>query len=295
MPIVSSLIIPDLFKFDTFFEFLTEFISVNKSTHKFFSHRWLARKLDWPVSFCAELLSKRKSVTVSRAMELAAFLNLDSLQTERLILLVFADSPSDSVKNFALKMNSMYHIRPENEHTSVAKIVSDVDLFLLMELVDYWIDSELKGSFSRKIKNICPSLQLSEVDIFSKLMTLHEQGHIVLGPDGSISRGEKKHGLIARGTAAEFRKVHRQYGEYFLRHLTFSNDQSPAFGGFFRFPEDRLLEVSNKFEHLYHWLINVCQEYEAELKTTKTAENEQIYQFMFYMLPILQKQQQTEE
>jgi hypothetical protein len=285
----QKLVLPAFRETHRFSDFLCEFVNINKSKHRYFSHRWLAKSLKWPVSYCSDVIAGRKPMTIVRALEFAQFLKMDTFEIERLILMVLSENSSDLVKQFAIQLAENYRSPDHTSSRVLADVLHEVDLFLLNELAAHWMATGSKKGFVENIRETCPSLGLSTEQINAKLERMKQLKMIVVHEDGSVSQGENPGGLLARGTLLEFRQIHSQYAAYLERAVSAATKPSPAYGGFLRLPESKMVEVTSKFRQVQNWLVHVCQEYEKSAAQSGPAEDEQVFLQMTYLLPLLKK------
>lgn len=80
-----SLICPDVADYDNYQDFFRAFIDINKREISAFSLEYFARKIGWPKSVLSDAVSNRRNFTVSRCLQFAEFMNMNSLEVETLI------------------------------------------------------------------------------------------------------------------------------------------------------------------------------------------------------------------
>ena len=97
------MIVPDIFSFSGYREFLRSFLDAN-AEERGFSHRALAKRLSWPHALLSDIVGGRRELSVTKAAELAEVLGLSELATERFLLFSMQESKATAVKNLAARM-----------------------------------------------------------------------------------------------------------------------------------------------------------------------------------------------
>lgn len=90
--------VPNILKYNSYQSYLKDFFECNKNEKSPMSYRYLASKLNWSASNLNEIIHGKRTLNVQRSLELARFLKLDTIQTERLIYLTMKESSTDEVK-----------------------------------------------------------------------------------------------------------------------------------------------------------------------------------------------------
>jgi len=90
--------VPDIETYSDYREFFRDFIDQNKALGPKYSYRYFAKKLGWPISLIHDVISGRKSLSITRCLEFSAFANLDDIKTKHFVFLCIDASVSDTYK-----------------------------------------------------------------------------------------------------------------------------------------------------------------------------------------------------
>jgi hypothetical protein len=80
--------------------YFRDFLLENKTFDPKFSHRSFAKRLNWPVSLVNDVISERKSLTLSRCLEFCTFATFSEEQTRYFLFLCLMNHPNERLRNF---------------------------------------------------------------------------------------------------------------------------------------------------------------------------------------------------
>jgi hypothetical protein len=89
--------------------YFKDFYTLNKDAGTPMSFRNLANKLGWPFSYFSDVVHGRRNLTAARAIEFATFAKFNSIETERLVFMIFKDSNHHGVQEFFSNKLSIGH------------------------------------------------------------------------------------------------------------------------------------------------------------------------------------------
>jgi hypothetical protein len=121
-------------------KYMHDFYEINKESRKTFSYRFLAKKLNWPVSYLNDVIHGRRILTLQRALEFSTFGKLDLVETERLIYMTMKDANQGGVQQYFIE-------KLDKECNADTSSNPDVKHIGLIDEMDTCID-ELKGDLS---------------------------------------------------------------------------------------------------------------------------------------------------
>lgn len=92
---------PEIKKFSSVSSYFEEIYTLNKKLNKNkFSHRFFARKLNWPSSYLLDIIKKRKKITLLRSLQFIEAFKLSPSEAEYFINLGLAESEDVNVSHF---------------------------------------------------------------------------------------------------------------------------------------------------------------------------------------------------
>lgn len=177
---LGDLKVPNVRSHKTGQGFFTEFYDLNRGN---FSHRAFAAALDWPSSFLADLVSGRKRLSISRALEFAKHFNMTAMEAERLVIFSLSDHDNSTVhefvKGFLEGEGSDFEVVPKEVPADQMMIPPEMfaDFHLLM------IHSLLSMFHTMpwdQLADLCPAFpEFKDLDfVKSKLKIMHDMGII---------------------------------------------------------------------------------------------------------------------
>ncbi|MDO9181495.1 MAG: hypothetical protein Q7U04_03760 [Bacteriovorax sp.] len=91
---------PKIVDYENCVSYLQKFIEINHEAGVPISYRFIATKLNWPISYLNDVLHGRRTLTLTRALEFARFANFDLIETERLIFMTLKDSTKGNIQDY---------------------------------------------------------------------------------------------------------------------------------------------------------------------------------------------------
>ena len=80
--------------------YFSDFYENSKKVDETVSFRTLGKQLDWPHSYISDLIHGRKTLTITRALEFAAFAKFSVIDTERLIYMALRSTGDGDVRSY---------------------------------------------------------------------------------------------------------------------------------------------------------------------------------------------------
>ncbi|WP_413291092.1 hypothetical protein [Bdellovibrio sp. HCB337] len=245
--------IPVIQNFFTAPAYLTSFFEMNKSETSGFSHRVFAAAIDWPVSYLHDVISGRKKFTVLRAVQLAHFLKLNSIATERLIYFSLNEENDPSVREYSQKR--IVGTAFDEKRTSQAdyEFFKNVDVEAVFSVI-VWAKKRIASS---KIKSLLYTFpELTEARIESVIEWLTQKSFLVFDGKGVLVSSAQdlvldEHGADPNSTGVA---IHEKYAESFGNFTR--NPKTPCMynGGFFEIPRKDFLPVAQRILETRNWL-----------------------------------------
>ncbi|MBY0414049.1 MAG: hypothetical protein K2Q18_07780 [Bdellovibrionales bacterium] len=261
--------VPNILKYNSYQSFLKDFFECNKGDNSPMSYRYLASKLSWSASNLNEIIHGKRTLNVQRALELARFLKMDSIQTERLIYLTMKESSTDEVRIYFETMISKQFNSDElldkntklNAEESLLteqnqNLVDDFPAILLYGFIR-WCNGKTTYNDVVKLLYTCP--QFKDYSFFKeKLNKLDKNGLIKINV------------LEEQKVEVEILKFHfcTQFDINTISHLANYTDnmsrvlRNPNLKGFFnsgiiKIRRERIKEARFRLIMLRNWLLEV--------------------------------------
>lgn len=253
--------------------YFQDFYKINKDTGGPASYRFLAKKLDWPISYLNDLIHGRRNLTISRALEFAKFANFDVVNSERLIYMSLKDSNVKEIQeHFSAKLDkeckqdryvgleTPFYGLDDDYPTSNDEIKNDLAASALLKLF-VWSQGSIKKDLIPKLLYTFDELKdLKNID--EKLVKLERNGNIKLLSSVDESQVEVEilkptiHFALNKENISQF----SVFSENTVRIL-----HSPSVAGFFNagfvnIRKNRLLEVRSKIGMFRNWLLEIEKE-----------------------------------
>ncbi|MDO9181165.1 MAG: hypothetical protein Q7U04_02090 [Bacteriovorax sp.] len=289
---------PDVQDYDNYRVYLEDFYKLNKKENSPISHRYIAQKLKWPISYFNEVLKKRKNLTLPRALEFAKFAKMDLVDAERLIYLIFLESDNLDVQDYFKKKlhleantTSYYDTNsrkmpqlPENYFVMPEEIHNDASLIALHELIK-WSHGEMGPKDLAKMLYTFPELEDERV-LSDKLKLLEMHKIIEILELGQPKKFNYITNLLYSDIHNKSIGLYVQHAENFLRFTKLTRKMGFLQAGTFNIPRSRLLEAEKRIILLSNWLNSVQLEAE-ELSKDDRRNDSLIFQFEAKLISIL--------
>lgn len=269
---------PPTHKIETVKDLFIQLAAVNENS-KSFSHRALAGRLKWPVSYIPDLIRGRKKFTIRRCMQLLHYFSADPLDSERIIFLSLSDYFPDS-KPFQrqLKNRSLMEV-PQTIDFSMLEL----EIMLVMNAF-YWFQGSATFPEIERLLKRCriPPQKLRETLTFLKERKILRQ-------KGSLYVCMQTPSMMSQdiGLESNFFKIHQAFADNYKKLI--DPPVSPGFVNsnlIFLHPE-KVKEVYEKLFAFRNWL----QEMSADEIEKPSAPDLLLFQFDLNLLPIFEKEE----
>ncbi|MCB0357705.1 MAG: TIGR02147 family protein, partial [Bdellovibrionales bacterium] len=253
-------------EFSTYQKYLKVFYNKNRHLPAY-SSRAIAKKLSWPRSYLHDLINGRKQLTVARAIQLARFLNLNSLDTEYLIALVFKEHKDNEVKAFYLdKISQEFDFKLRTVLVKERELMQNIQLLAVFEYIKLNNEIPTYKAFNKKFKTIKITDQKQIRTIISKLVDcqiieLDDRGFLKKVNVTTLLLDEIQLGI----------DIHRSFAENLIRFTYEPQRPVSLNSGFIKIPAD-------KFEFFRSKLLAIRNSLESHSLSNRTDEQE-IYQY----------------
>lgn len=270
--------LPSLYEVKTAKDFFKEFIELNKS-RKNFSQRGFSKKLNWPISYISDIISGRRNFTVQRAVEFSQFLNLDTLDFEKIIFLsvqnLFPQYQDEIEKVKNLKNNKIFSA------TSNQKILS-AKIFLVFECINWLKDQAtfeniLELNYRQKIEKV-ELKKILQILIENKLTQINKSKYINLVDticfDDKITN--EAEGLL-----------HKEFSEFFQNYLTNKIGPANYMSSVMQMSRESFNELSQKLISLRNWTVEVAK---RDSQITHNDKDVRVFQLDLNITPCFSKE-----
>ena len=275
---------------DSIASLLRALMAANSRKSRPVSQRLFARWIGWPASFLNDVLKGRKPMTVVRGLELSKSLDLDVVDTERIVMLSLRGRHEEAVRNFAAR--GLAELLDNRRLDRPSQISEDVELGLLSDAAVTAILTVLE-KVGRRLPSaeICrqlvtyPDLTVGRVD--SIVTRLQEAGLVVIDADGRLDVGEGRliKYAVEGGDNPEARlttmvslvRSTLQSADAFLDHL-----QRPCslYVGQNTLRRSTVLTYRKRAMALYNWLM---RESERDRRVVESGGEDPVQAFEFIM------------
>ncbi len=272
-------------KYDCYVEYFKEFYEFNKQKYPNFSYQYFSNKAQWPNSLLGDIINERRGLTVGRAVQFISALNMDHLDSEHLIYLIFKGSNNPQVKSFfseAIQKKFNFDHYRELEVKDLA--FKDIDYLGVFELL-LWAKEKLSPEKVCQLLGLSSSITPEKVTlIYSKL---EEVGAVKFHPDNSI---EALVDSVFYSTSGEEDKLEWLFLQFSKNNRAYSKKwYTPHVLNTFylELPMDRMEEILDKMIMMRNWLMELSFEMREKKKTEK--KEGLVFQADMNLFPIMDK------
>lgn len=285
---MAKFFIPKLTDYQSSSLFFKDLFLLNKRNKAKFSQRYLAKALDWPASYAADMVKGRKRLTVPRALEFAKLAKLNVLDTEKIVYLALADSASEPVRDHFAEV-----LKRRNSKDSAAyiktteieqKLFSDIEIGAVFEVLK-WARRPLEAHDIKKLLFTFTELTVEKINASIKILIEH----------GMISIHEAELKILKKelvmdqfndGTDGGI-KIHTQYAKNFTRYTEKPKFPGLFTSGFVEIPKGQFNDVAKKLLEIRNWLLQYSFDNNSLKK--ETLESSYIYQFDIKLVLMIDK------
>jgi len=285
---MSKIKIPRIDHTTTSSSFFTDLVALNKAANRHFSHRYLAQRLKWPVSYVSDVMRERKAFSVTRAVEFAKFAKLDVMDTEKLIFLALTENSKEDVKEYFIskltKRTSKDAKVLNMTTTSERELFTSIKVGAIFEVLK-WARRPLAAAQIRDL--LFTFWDLTEAEILQAIALLQKHRMIsIQGKELKILQPQITLDEFNDGTDGGIR-MHKQYAENFARYA-----EKPIFpalftSGFVELPKDKFNEVARKLLEVRNSLLGFAEDTSRVSK--EKLEDTMVYQFDINLVLLINK------
>jgi uncharacterized protein (TIGR02147 family) len=281
--VIKDLIKPKIHNFKSSKDYLVALAQENKIGTGGMTFNEFAEKLGWPLSYLPDLLSGRRDLTLRRAIELANKFELDSLETEKVVLMALADSEVGDVGDFFKERAENRFRRNQYQVDKTTKnYFYRLDLLAVFSVLKL-AKQRLTGEELRSQLLILP--ELTAGDLASIIEEVIALGMIEFEPE--TGKMTSCRGLFVSDSVNERETTYVVHSEYLNLQKQFMDQRlNIPFhfnAGFLSLPRRHLDEISRRFMELRNWLISINQE---SLKRETHTQDCDVFQFNLNIFPM---------
>lgn len=263
------MITPDIQNYQSIRDFLRDLYEINKAESAKTSFRFFAMKLKWPVSLLNDIMSGRKRLTISKALELGLFLKLDAVDIERLVFLSLQQSEDkDTFEFFSKKLKEELDNRsyfstakvkepfPEDFQIIDESIYSDISLLAIFDIIA-WAKGKITPERIGDLLYTFPELRNPEV-MQQKIKRLVKAKLIepIFKKDQveGFKYNSKRLFFVVNPQTAP---LMAQYAENYKRMVQNPDAKAWIGSGFVMLSQDKILEVKKRIVAFRNWILSL--------------------------------------
>ena len=91
----------NIFNYEDYRDFLFDVVKHLCGEEEKQSQRWLFLRIKWPISLYADVMKKRRNLSIARTLELGFFMELEFDELEYFLTLVMLDSHKVAIRRYA--------------------------------------------------------------------------------------------------------------------------------------------------------------------------------------------------
>lgn len=264
--------IPDIQKYIDCQNYVSDLYSLNRKNGGVGSFRFYAKKLNWPISYLNEVIKGSKKLSIKRAIELGQFLDLDSVDLERLIYLSMKDTESQTIRDYINrklqnehKFEERFQVSKNTDFTDdwleavPEDIFKDISLLAIFDVIS-WKRGHITPFGIANILYSFPDLKNIEI-LSEKLSILKQYGYISYqDPISSVTEFDVIKKKLFFSVSKENAIHMGQYADNYKRFLSAANQRGWIASGFVTIPRARLNAVKKRIINLRNWLLQIDNE-----------------------------------
>lgn len=258
-------------EYNNYRSYLKDFTDLNKRTVRNFSHRSFAKKIGWQIGYLVDVIKERKSLTLTRAFQIAQYQELSHLETEHLIHLVLKEdlgpiSGNHFQRKFKQEGYDSYRVNTVADPGLIENVEMDAVFSALR-----WARKLLSPL---EIKNLLHTFELTEEQIKLYIDLLQQKKILNIQADGTLEFLKKELIFDDFNTTLDGQiHINRVYAENFIR---FSRAmQGPALfnSGFIEIPRAEFQSMAKKILDFRNWILEVSR---TTVSSPKSRMNETV-------------------
>lgn len=247
-----NIILPDLNESGSARDYFQLFVLQNKH-QVFFSQRWVAKELNWPVSYLPDLLKGRKKFTITRALQFARRFRLDSFDMEKLIFLAIQDLHPDLVSILSISHKNKSKIRKSK---TCDLDLLDAKTLLVMEYIRW-----SKGQITKaKLLELVSRQEVTAEEVLAALKLLSNKG-LVSCKNGKFSSPGNPifSDDFDSHNSQEDRIIHEQFSDFFKIFLRKKIGPAVYNNAIVHLHRRRFEELADKLVSLRNWILSTAE------------------------------------
>lgn len=265
--------------------FFADFIKINKEENSNFSHRLIASKLKWPVSYISDIIAGRKVLTLPRVLQFSDFYKMNSFDRERLIWFALAESENDEVKSFfhkKLHLSSKDVLKP-------AIPLKDANLYNTLAAVCAFLILKKHRMSASEIMEQIYLPYLTTEKIAEALSEIDKNHYLVWNSQGELitNNADFVFDNFSEDDGEPFvnLELHHETAKSFLHFLKHPKSPSVYQSGIIQLRKGQFMTLALQIISLRNQFIEISQE-NVVSATAKENENYRLMQFDFNFFPV---------
>ncbi len=266
--------------YDCYREFLKRYINQKILENENLSIRWFSQKLNWPVSLINDVFANRRKLTISRLIELANFIQLNSVETEFLVYLGLKDSENEAVKVHFTKEIDAKSKKYFKEASVVPNILKGIEAqAVLMTIIFLQNDKNII-----MIKDLLYTFENLTLESISEIIEELYKEKIVEKRNDEIVFSQDKFNSSFSGINADATAFMSQYSKNIINFINSPKRQGPGEINykFIALPLERIEELKQKLSEVHSWIETI------KVNDSKIPIEEQgIFQIGLTLFPLI--------
>lgn len=279
---MNNLVYPSVYESPSIQDFFSQFVVLNQDK-VFFSHRYFASKIRWPISYLNDLIKGRRSLTISRCIQLIEFAHLDPIEAERFVFLCLKDNLSEKQKGLVDSKLPKSRGAELYEDATHADLIHQQTTLLVFSTL-YWAKKALSAA---ELIKLTPLFHLEEAKVQASIQFLIEKDVIRVGPGNEI-KFLKSHLMLDELYSPEINTLHQDFAKSTVAFYSHFQGPTTLNCGFVELSRSRFPEIQDKLLAFRNWLLDYSMEY-ATHNPKKRLDETLLFQFDLNLFPVLDK------
>jgi len=280
---MNSLNFPSVYNFSDISDYFLAFLKANEEK-SFFSHRYFANKIEWPLGYLNDVISKRRGLTINRCMQFIEFSNMDPIASERFVYLCLKNNLNEKQKKI---------VDQKLPKSRGAQLIDDgTKKELFHEQANHLVFSILKwckqNLTDEQIQELSPVVSLSLESIKNARQTLLDQKIIRVSEDDIGIEFLNPNFMVDEVYSAPVSQLHQAFARSSVNYYNHNPGPATLNCGFIELPRARFKEITEKMLAFRNWLLDYASDYEAHNKRERLDET-LVFQFDLNLFPVMNK------
>lgn len=267
--------------------YLQALVEENGALDAKFSIRWFCQRLKWPASYINDVLAGRRALSLNRALELARFLKLDSLDTEHLVVLVLAGSGEAPVAQHFARERRLRFQHPSSEPSEALGVFDELEHMLVFVLLAAAGRRLAPSEIRARLYTLS---ERSDAEVESILAEFAKTGHFEEAPNGDLRFLKRTLDYNLDGAGPERRVA--VFKEHLLSAIRYLESPQRASPGSFTsrvmsLTAERAREVAARLDQFQSWLSATTADQEAAAPAADSPETRrEVFQYVGAVFPL---------